>query len=261
MQYQQERGYHWADARVRGDMMPDKWGYLDRMDAPPTTTFSATSYRDEYWRRQGLSNAHASMGDADGERMYGYSWPGDRAACPGYERRYQESRCPSPPIKTVMAETSFTHGGFPVGQCGGASVATGKFCSVRKHKHGKMGCAVVLTQSMAMREALLDYVRTLSQDGSSCLRIGGKVARLQPHVDKYTNAVALTDVYMSWGNASEKESPLPIEVIVDTFDDLLSSIMDGEPTYAPRPEDVPSCRFYGQLHSGGLMRRAHPNEI
>eukprot|EP00928_Gymnodinium_smaydae_P005673 TRINITY_DN11938_c0_g1_i3.p1 TRINITY_DN11938_c0_g1~~TRINITY_DN11938_c0_g1_i3.p1 ORF type:complete len:333 (-),score=27.93 TRINITY_DN11938_c0_g1_i3:111-1109(-) len=155
-------------------------------------------------------------------------------------------------VDSRMEDPNFASGAARMSQRGDASFTSGKRCSVRKHKHGKMGCAVVLTSSTAMRDGLLDHIRTISGDGSHHINIGGRIARVQRHLDKYTGEVAPTEVYISWGNASEKEAPLPIELLVDVFDTLISHVLDRNRSHAPEPEDIPSCRFRGGGSQGAV---------
>eukprot|EP00928_Gymnodinium_smaydae_P083205 TRINITY_DN6645_c0_g2_i2.p1 TRINITY_DN6645_c0_g2~~TRINITY_DN6645_c0_g2_i2.p1 ORF type:complete len:218 (-),score=21.53 TRINITY_DN6645_c0_g2_i2:92-745(-) len=114
----------------------------------------------------------------------------------------------------------------------------GKHCAGRKFAPGKMGSSVIRVRSRITRDAILDYVRSACGPyADAFIYIRGVPVTLTNHVDKYAKCELPTDIYVSWSNRIEKESPLPLEDLLEVFDSLVDRCVAH--SGPPNPADVP----------------------
>eukprot|EP00928_Gymnodinium_smaydae_P074152 TRINITY_DN57217_c0_g1_i1.p1 TRINITY_DN57217_c0_g1~~TRINITY_DN57217_c0_g1_i1.p1 ORF type:complete len:211 (-),score=34.82 TRINITY_DN57217_c0_g1_i1:267-899(-) len=120
-------------------------------------------------------------------------------------------------------------------------VANGRHCSVRKH--ARLGCAIVNLESEILREAVLYIFKTQGHgEGAAWQRdVEMTVSR---HVDKESSECDSTRLFVHWGLDSEREAPIPVELLAQRFDEMACEVLSrAQRTTAPSPERVPVPRF------------------
>eukprot|EP00928_Gymnodinium_smaydae_P022625 TRINITY_DN18945_c0_g1_i1.p1 TRINITY_DN18945_c0_g1~~TRINITY_DN18945_c0_g1_i1.p1 ORF type:complete len:207 (+),score=6.66 TRINITY_DN18945_c0_g1_i1:68-688(+) len=119
--------------------------------------------------------------------------------------------------------------------------ACGDACLVRKLKPCRLGGAIVEFASSSMREKVMRLAQCFPQvNGEPRMEIGGVPVILRRHVDKFRTTQRQevpTSIFVSWSHSVEKQSPLPLGDIVDSFDVLVARIE------APQPVALPAPRF------------------
>eukprot|EP00928_Gymnodinium_smaydae_P052208 TRINITY_DN3599_c0_g1_i9.p1 TRINITY_DN3599_c0_g1~~TRINITY_DN3599_c0_g1_i9.p1 ORF type:complete len:224 (-),score=24.76 TRINITY_DN3599_c0_g1_i9:595-1266(-) len=134
--------------------------------------------------------------------------------------------------------------------------ANGRSCSVRKHKPGQLGCAVIILPSRAIREVVMRFVEFNSKShGTAPIELCQMNMTIRRHIDTRTQEDLPTDLYVFWGHKPEKAFPLPPQALADDFDRLIECAMAEMNTKErpPHPEDIPACRFTVNVCTNHLM--------
>jgi len=99
--------------------------------------------------------------------------------------------------------------------------AKGVYCDVKKHSD--MGCAVVMMESEAASDAVLEYgKKNLSSKGRPQVKIGDLMVDMRRHPAE--EGEARNGIFVAWGRKVEKTTPLPASSIAEAFDDLWRDI-------------------------------------
>lgn len=113
-------------------------------------------------------------------------------------------------------------------------VASGEHCEVLKHS--QIGCAVVSLESSDLREALMTSIKGRSPDATPEMTVCGVTVTVQRHTDKETGLAVETDIFLGWGRAVEKNSPVAADDIAKAIDATLAGL--GLPKPAPPASDT-----------------------
>eukprot|EP00928_Gymnodinium_smaydae_P052207 TRINITY_DN3599_c0_g1_i8.p1 TRINITY_DN3599_c0_g1~~TRINITY_DN3599_c0_g1_i8.p1 ORF type:complete len:223 (-),score=25.43 TRINITY_DN3599_c0_g1_i8:52-720(-) len=134
--------------------------------------------------------------------------------------------------------------------------ADGLSCSVRKHKPGQLGCAVIILPSRALREVVMHFAEFKSKShGTAPIELCQMNMTIRRHIDTRTQEDLPTDLYVFWGHKQEKAFRLPPQALADDFDRLINRARTATNSKerAPNPEDIPACRFTVNVCTNHLM--------